>query len=142
MKVSKSKVALVSIVVESSLGKSDKLELVDFIEKMDQTVADQLINVNEVEKYMSVRILLTNAKSLGRLSYNRYMIDGARACRDREGEEKTACMRGYKDRALKAKLDALRKNSAKCSQTMDQSNCREQFTKAIRSVENQIRALR
>lgn len=142
MKIS-SKIALAYIIKESSLGKSDKIELLNYVEHMDPKVAEKIINVNEVENYLKVSILMSTARSLGRLSYNRYMREGARACRERQDpEEKRECMASYKERALKARLNAIRKESAKCGQTMDASKCRRQFTDTLRRVENQIRALR
>ena len=142
MKISKSKIALACIVMESSLGKSDKLDLINFIEKISPNVSDKLINIQEIDDFLKTKMVLSTALSMGKLSYNKIMTDGMRACRDRPEDQKNDCLRSYKERALKARLDALRKQSTKCGQTMNMAKCRDQFRKSIRRVEDQIRSVR
>jgi len=144
MEISESKIALAYIISESSLGKSDKINLLDYIQKLDSEIADQLVNVDEIEvkKMIGIGILISTAYSLGRLGYNRYLSQAAASCRDKQGTDRSACIDLYKERGLKAKLDALRKESTKCNQTDNIAKCRKTFTDAIRKVEDEIRRLR
>lgn len=144
MEISESKIALAYIISESSLGKSDKLNMLDFIKDLDSEIAEQLINIDEIEvkRLLGTAILISTAYSLGRLTHNRYMSQAASSCKGKSGDDKSACIRLYKERGMKGRLDALRKESTKCNQTDDMAKCRKTFTDAIRKVEAEIRKLR
>ena len=148
MEITESKAVLAYIISESSLKESDKINLIAYIEKLDPEIAEGLINIDEIGpigglgKIIGVGLLITTAYSLGRLAYNRYLTQAARACKDKEGIDRSACIDLYKERGLKARLAALRKESTKCNQTDNVAKCRKTFAEAIRKVEDAIRRIR
>jgi len=56
--------------------------------------------------------------------YKRYLSKAAKACKDKGGTARTACIQKFKMDAQKAKIGAMQKGIAACSKTKDPSKCK------------------
>ena len=59
------------------------------------------------------------------------MSKAARACKGKKGEEKTACMREYKKRALLAQAQDTNASAAACAKTKDPGKCKAAIARKV-----------
>lgn len=78
---------------------------------------------------------------LGIATYKRFMSQAAKACKKVKFKEKTACMRGYETKAIRAEIGTLKSNISKCDKEKKASLCRARVDKRIIRLEDKLKKL-
>jgi len=73
--------------------------------------------------------------------YKRYMTAGSRACRGRSGMERRDCLRGYRKKALQARITALQQQRTRCDNSRNPEKCKSGIDMEIKKVRYKISTL-
>jgi len=73
--------------------------------------------------------------------YKRFLSQAAKACKGQSGAAKTACMKQYKAKALKAQAADLQKGLSACSKAKNPASCKARVTQRIQSLQRKAAAL-
>jgi hypothetical protein len=142
---------------DSDMPKSDKLEILEFIEHAseqqlmhylvhgeclsNEELSEFVITAGAVGSFILSSALISAASAMARAVYSKYNGAGAQACRDKEGMAKKACLKNFKVKGVSAKIAAYRKEMGKCGKTQRPDKCRKMFQNYIRTAEKQMRKI-
>jgi hypothetical protein len=148
------KVIAAYVVYESKLSRYAKIQMLRFIEnEASENQLIVLVTEGEIRKISESEIiseipllvpamLAAAAVSAGRMAYDKIFSQAAKACADRDTNNKKQCMKEFKLKSYYAKLTALKREMGKCNQTNNVKKCRDMFTKYIRKIEDQVNRAR
>ena len=70
--------------------------------------------------------------------YQRFLSKAARACSNKSGEEKTACIAQYRNNAIKAQIMELKKGLSVCAKTNNPAKCKATIEDKIKKLQNKL----
>lgn len=155
------KVAAETIVTNSSLSRSSKLQLLNFIEneateyqvmaylldgtivqldEQAESIVEDRFNCSEVSQIVTEMEPITAAATLtgtllakraGEFVKRRYIDAEARACKGKSGKERTQCIEKLHNKKIDDHIAALRKAKAQCAKTKNPEKCAKKIDKEI-----------
>jgi hypothetical protein len=87
----------------------------------------------------AIAALSVGAITAGVLAYKRFFSKAARACKDKSGKEKSACMRSYKAQGKQAEIGVL---TAKLSSCKNNPKCINRIKARIVKAKGEVQALK
>ena len=144
------KVIAACVVNEANLSKYAKIQMLRFIESEASEsqlrvfiTEGKIRNVSEDEIISEIPVLIpamiiASALAVARIAHDRFFSQAAKACADKDRDDRKRCMRDFKLRANYAKLTALKREMGKCNQTSDVKKCRDTFMGYMKKIEKQI----
>jgi len=142
------KVIAAYIIDESHFSKYAKIQMLRFIENdasesqlkvfiTEGKIQSEGENISEIAP-IAVALVIGAGLAVGKVAYNRFFSDVAKACAGRKQDDKRRCIRDFKLKASYAKLTALKREMGKCNQTNNVKKCRNTFIKHMNKIEKQI----
>jgi len=71
-------------------------------------------------------------------TYKRFLSQAAKACKGKSGKEKTACMKAYRVKGLKAQITDLSRGLTGCAKTKDPAKCSKSVTNKLTSLKKKL----
>jgi len=84
---------------------------------------------------LAVAALLTYA---GVKAYKRFLSQAAKACKGKSGAEKTACMKAYKAKGIKAQIATIKSGMSKCAKTKNPEKCKKALATKIAGLQKKF----
>ena len=63
--------------------------------------------------------------------YKGYLSKAAKACKEKKGEDKSKCMKDYKEKAIREEIKALQSLMKECSKSKDAPKCKKKIQNQI-----------
>jgi len=93
--------------------------------------AVKYVKANPEQGYVAAAALASLAIFAGYKTYKRFMSQAAKACKGQTGDQKTACMKQYKKKALLAQAQDTQASAAACVKTKNPGKCKEAISRKV-----------
>ena len=157
LNINEAKIFLGLLVVESSLPKNERLELLEEIKVLSAEQVGTILKtaaktaggalgkvgmkagalMNTLSPYMFAASLISSAVAIYRNQFSK----AGRACSTLSGAMKEKCMLRYNIEALKKQINRLKTGKTECTKTNDPAKCNEKIDKNIKKLQVKLAKL-
>jgi len=94
------------------------------------------IDIKKAGKYMGATVALAAILYGGYKTFKRFFSKAARACANKSGAEKTACMQKFRKNAIKAQINDLNRAKSACKSTKNPQKCQASIQAKIEKLQS------
>ena len=83
---------------------------------------------------LTIALVIKNILLLAYHAYRRYFSEAAKACKSKEGHERSNCINNYQKKGKVAFNDVIRKGMPKCDKSKDPKKCKQLLKDKMKSI--------
>jgi len=106
------------------------------IKKLTSMAADG--HMPEINKPLAAISLAALIMTVGYATYKKYFDKAEQACKTKIGADKVACVKKFKNDAIKAQISALNKNKSTCSKSKNPKRCSDEIVKKMTKLKEKL----
>ena len=106
--------------------------------KKPESAAKGAISLKKLGTAAGVTVAIAALLYGGYKTYKRFLSKAAKACSNKSGAEKTACMVAFKKNAVKAQIADLRRGLSGCSGTKNPQKCKAAINAKIQKLQSKV----
>lgn len=88
----------------------------------------------EINRPLAAISLAALILTVGYVAYKKYFDKAEQACKTKKGTDKSACLKKFKNDAVKAQISAITKSKSSCSKSKNPKRCNDEIAKKVQKL--------